>query len=151
MPWLPVEHQGQVSYPHDLKEMLERLNEIDEELHRMWTKVFAIKDKIRTENLRRKYRFRTANIQFGVGDYVVMSTKDLFKSRPKESLNWISPMLVTDVTGHNLYEVTDYKGKTYSAHSMRSKYYAGGSFQLTEEVKAVYLDNVGQLYILGIR
>ncbi len=112
-------------------------------------KVFDIKKRIRLDrNKRINDRIKTSYFQFQPGQFVLMSTKDIFKNRSKLKLNWIGPMLVERILGDNYYLLIDPIKKEFRCHSSRMRFYDGSNkVCFSEEIKEVYLHNVGKFYL----
>ena len=104
------------------------------------------KGRVRTlQNSRNAPAIDPHEIQYQVGDWVLVS--DAFKTRhlSKTKLVWKGPYLVEKVIGTHLYELLSPLGKRIKAHSSRVRFYDGASFKMTEEVKAIFMFNLGRM------
>jgi len=144
----PVCVNGEVHCGVELNKIKATLVELGERLTNLWEKRYTLEKKIREEkNKRLNKRLGVKDIQFQPLEFVLISRKGVEKNPSKLKLTWYGPFQVLKPVGRNTYEVEDPLGRKSISHSSRMRKYATKDFKLTEEVKKVYLQNMGDYYL----
>ena len=148
---VPVVFNWQVVTPVNEKRVREHHDKIHKELDAIADKVFAAAESRRVKaNGRLNENIVPSNMQYSVGDFVMISVQSKSKSRDKIRLTWNGPYLIEEITGHNVYKVSSPFGKSEEVHAARIKFYDGSDFKVSEEVKKQYLYNCGRFEVDAI-
>ena len=144
----PVLTSQGVRYPQDVNKVESYLKKVGERFNEIAEKVFNIKDRLREQRNRSfKNRLKLEDIQYGPGEFVLMSVSGVMKGRNKLKLTWIGPYVIKETQGHNLYILSDPFGKEIEAHASRLRFYNGKDMEFSEYVKHQYLLNRGKFYL----
>eukprot|EP00924_Labyrinthula_sp_SR-Ha-C_P010482 maker-scaffold_70-snap-gene-0.112-mRNA-1 protein AED:0.48 eAED:0.52 QI:0/0/0/1/0/0/2/0/552 len=92
-------------------------------------------------------RFNVQDIQYEIGDWVLLSTKGTKVHREKLRLRWAGPYRITGIKGNHLYELEDINKKKKEAHAQRIKFYCGKWMETDELVKSAWLYNEGSFEV----
>ena len=145
---LPILAEGAIKLPNTSRNVIECAKKLGEELIGRWEKIKDINHRLKEQKNRlHNRRLGVKDIQFGVGDYVLISFRGVRKQRSKLKLRWVGPYIISKIEGRNTYEVRSPTGKTLLVHSSRMRYYEDKSWQLTEEIKEVFLHDEDDHYI----
>ena len=144
----PVLSTQGVRHPRSVEQVRKTLETMGQTFQHIVTKVYKIKDRLREQrNKAFKNRFKLEDVQYGEGDFVLMSTADIMKGRNKLKLTWIGPFMVKEIQGHNFYILKDPIGKEVECHSSRMRFYNGERLEFTEMIKNQFLLNRGRFYL----
>ena len=144
----PIVLNNQLLYPTDPEKVKTFSHMLGDELKNLWERVYNVKERIRSDHLRRyEKRLRPAIIQYQPGEFVLVSTKGVAKHRAKTKLTWIGPFIITEVIGNNVYKVENPSGEERIVHAARVKWYDGKAFTLIEEINDQFLFDRGEFYL----
>lgn len=117
-----VLHGSKLKYPKDPEEIKNSLQGIAEEVQAINKKMCTIRDRIR-EEARKSYekRLKLTDVQFIVGEWVLISDggKDIFPDKLR--LTWRRPYYVEEQLGPNHYTVKNLLGESEVQHATRMK------------------------------
>ena len=135
-------------FPVDVARVQYDLEELSRQLISKWKDVKDIRYKLREQkNQRMNKRLGVKDIQFGIGDFVLLSKKGTTRRESKVKLTWTGPHKVIDIPADNVYTIIDPLGSKTTAHAVRLRFYEDKSFNLTEEIKEVYINDVNDAFI----
>ena len=77
-------------------------------------------------------------VQYGVGEWVLVSKEGTPGAKDKTKLTWVGPYQVTDTKSYNVYEVRDLYGGYQEIHGCRMWFYAGDDYAPDEAVIAQF-------------
>lgn len=118
------------------------IEQLQNELRQNQEKVFHKLQKIREERIRNvNDKLAIDGVQFGLGDYVLLSWKKTPFLKSKVQLIWDGPYQVIDTIADNVYQCMSPVGGETIAHAVRMRFYEGKSFKITEEIRLVFLQN----------
>ena len=146
----PIVHSKKLKYPKDIENLEDLLRKTAEELDLIARHVYDVQKKIRDES--RKYankRITGADLQYEVGEYVLVSRRDQELFPDKLRLIWNGPYLITEITGKYLYKVLSPVDDEKEVHARRLKFYDGKTYEMSEVELAVYLHDAGSQEIEG--
>eukprot|EP00924_Labyrinthula_sp_SR-Ha-C_P006967 snap_masked-scaffold_8-processed-gene-5.16-mRNA-1 protein AED:1.00 eAED:1.00 QI:0/-1/0/0/-1/1/1/0/114 len=81
-------------------------------------------------------RFKLEDLQYQIGNWVLVATKGTKSHREKLRLRWAGPYKIVGITGSHLYEVENIDNKKSQVYAQRLKFYCGNWMHVDELVKS---------------
>jgi|GEM_PF-2679083 len=140
----PVRIGLKINMPADAKAVQEYVEKLERQLEKVRKKVYEIRTTNRRSARERVNKaIKVSDINYQPGDWVLLSSKGESKVKEKIRLTWTGPYQIEEIVGNNLYRLISPMGKKKEVHSTRIRFYAGNSFQMTEEVQRLFVHNTG--------
>eukprot|EP00924_Labyrinthula_sp_SR-Ha-C_P012150 augustus_masked-scaffold_26-processed-gene-4.6-mRNA-1 protein AED:1.00 eAED:1.00 QI:0/0/0/0/1/1/6/0/1397 len=133
-------------FPKDRARFINLCHKLLSEIEKRRTEIFPI--IVEDRRRKREYvnrKFKSSQVQFAPGDFVLMSNIGTQRAQGKLHLRWLGPYVVTDILGTTTYRVKSIDGKNYVAHAQRLGLYEAQptDFRISDQAKAVFYYNQG--------
>eukprot|EP00924_Labyrinthula_sp_SR-Ha-C_P015340 snap_masked-scaffold_87-processed-gene-0.0-mRNA-1 protein AED:0.48 eAED:0.48 QI:0/-1/0/1/-1/1/1/0/1690 len=145
-PFPLINSANKIVFPKDPARFIDLCHKLLSEIENRRTKIFPI--IVEDRRRKREYvnrKFKSSQVQFAPGDFVLMSNIGTQRAQGKLHLRWLGPYIVTDILGTTTYRVKSIDGKNYVAHAQRISLYEAQptDFRISDQVKAAFYYNQG--------
>eukprot|EP00924_Labyrinthula_sp_SR-Ha-C_P003577 maker-scaffold_53-augustus-gene-1.22-mRNA-1 protein AED:0.44 eAED:0.44 QI:0/0/0/0.5/0/0/2/0/1183 len=141
---------GRVNWrtPRDAGKVEGLIREMQSRLEEIWQRTYQYTSLLRAKrNVSWNSKKAVKVVQFGEGDWVMLSRAGTHTDRFKTKLKWTGPYKIMRTLSGNVYEIELLQGKKTTAHSTRLLWYKPEGYIPSAEVVKQFASDAGQLEV----
>ena len=139
---------GEIRHPKNIDNVLSNINSLRQLINLRLDEAYEF-TKLRRSKQNELYnlRHRAPTLQHMEGEWVLLSKDGTIAARNKTKPIWVGPYQICRATHRNVYEIRDSLGRKRIAHSARLWPYAPPHYQPPENLKKLFLTDLGPLEV----